>query len=73
MVIPWDLLRIECTFFCCNLNSVSFRYCPRKANMTVDILASKSEGSCTMVWQAELPDVLVDVLANDVTLFPHEI
>lgn len=41
--------------------------------MTVDILASKSEGSCTMVWQAELPDVLVDVLANDVTLFPHEI
>ena len=41
--------------------------------MAADILASKAECDRSIVWQSEPLDFLVDVLANDVSIFEHEI
>jgi hypothetical protein len=35
------------------------------------VLASHSEGPLSIVWQEELPDFLVSVLANDVSVFDN--
>ena len=33
------------------------------------VLASKAEGDLSVIWQGHSPDFIIDVLANDVSLF----
>ena len=63
----------ECSFLARNFISIIFSHCPREANMAADLLARNSEVSRTIMWKSVPPDFLLDVLANDVSLFSHEI
>ncbi|KAE8813045.1 hypothetical protein D1007_09808 [Hordeum vulgare] len=63
----------ECSFLAHNFSFIQFQFCPREANMAAHILARYAEPTKTIKWFEEPPGFLVDVLANDVTLFSHEI
>ena len=41
--------------------------------MAAGVLASKAECDLSIVWQSKPSDFLVDVFANDVSKFEHEI
>jgi hypothetical protein len=49
---------------------VVFAHCPREASMAAHSLAGKAEDPVQMVWKEDLPGVLVDVISNDVFVFP---
>ncbi|KAI4989132.1 hypothetical protein ZWY2020_036449 [Hordeum vulgare] len=63
----------ECAFLANNFSCIMFQFCPREANMAADTLARYAEPTKTIKWVDEPPGFLIDVLANDVTLFTHEI
>lgn len=68
-----DLLRLyeECSFLCRNFSSVIFAYCPIEANMAAHVLTSRVVDAQTIVWTADPPSFLADVLADDVCYSPN--
>ena len=59
----------DCIFLVHNFSSILFVHCPRESNDVAHVLASKAEGDLSVIWQSDSPDFIVDVLANDVSLF----
>ena len=56
-----------------NFTSVIFVHCPTEANMAAHVIASMMVDAQTIVWAADPPEFLVDVLADDVYFFPKSI
>jgi hypothetical protein len=61
----------DCSFLCGNFSEVYFFHCPREANKTTHILASRSEGSQSIVWIKDPLDFIMDVITDDVALLPN--
>lgn len=43
--------------------------CPRESNEVAHVLASKADGYLITLWQGDPLDFIIDVHANDVSLF----
>ncbi|KAE8798430.1 hypothetical protein D1007_26294 [Hordeum vulgare] len=63
----------ECSFLAKNFSLIQFAFCPREANMVAHSLARFAEPTRTIKWMEEPPGFLIDTLANDVSVFSHEI
>jgi hypothetical protein len=61
----------ECSFLCRNFSEVYFFHCPTEANKAAHILASRSEGSQSIVWIEDPPDFIIDVITDDVALLAN--
>jgi hypothetical protein len=62
----------ECTLLSHNFTEVIFSYCPREANVAAHMLATRAEGSQSVVWLEEPPDFILHVLADDVSVMPNQ-
>jgi hypothetical protein len=59
----------ECAFLSRGFAHVIYSYSPRDSNCVAHCLASRAEGSQSVVWHEDPPDFIVGLLANDVNLF----
>jgi hypothetical protein len=64
---PTAAIYDDCVYLCGELVDVIFEHCPREANNVVHVLATVVNPH---VWVDDPPDILVDVIANDVSIFP---
>jgi hypothetical protein len=62
----------ECSFLSRGFSHVIFNHCPRESNKVAHTLASKAVGSQSIVWLDDLPDFLIEILVNDVTIFDDQ-
>jgi hypothetical protein len=59
-------------FFSRNFSKVIFSHCRREANVGAHVLATKEEGSQSVMWLEEPPDFILHVLADDVSVMPNQ-
>jgi ribonuclease HI len=59
----------DCVYLCREFVDVIFEHCPREANNAAHVLAREAVVN-PHVWVDDPPDFLVDVIANDVSVFP---
>jgi hypothetical protein len=48
---------------------VIFEYCPRELNFAAHVLAREAVDN-PQIWKYDPPEFIVDVIANDVSVFP---
>jgi ribonuclease HI len=59
-------------FFVEGFPMLFLNHCPRESNKVAHTLASKAVGSQSIVWLDDPPDFLIEILANDVTIFDDQ-
>jgi hypothetical protein len=61
----------DCASLCKEFVEVVFEHCPREANKAAHTLASEAEETFPCVWKEDPPDFIIDVIANNVSMFPN--
>ena len=60
----------DCISSCSEFIEAIFEHCPREANNAAHVLAKEAVEILQCVWKEDPPDFLIDVIANDVSVFP---
>jgi hypothetical protein len=60
----------DCFFFllCREFNDVIFEHCPRESNFAAHVLAREPVDD-PQLWKDDPPEFIIDVIANDVSVF----
>jgi hypothetical protein len=68
---PAAAIYVDCASLCKEFVGIVFEHCPREANKAAHTLASEAEETFPCVWKEDPPDFIIDVIANDVSVFPN--